>query len=109
MPDVSGLLLSLSQPLDVECVLVRVDVCASFWWDVLCIIVCFSSQNLPDVIDMNSQILRCLFPRRHALVLWCLIRATDTMRTNSFFFKQRSFSFRLWNHQLPNDDCICIV
>lgn len=86
MPDVSGLLLSLLQPLDVKCVLARVDVCASFWWDVFCVFVCFSSPNLPDIIDMNSQILLCLFPQQHALVLWCLIRATDTMQTNSLFF-----------------------
>ncbi len=67
MPDVSGLLLSLSQPLDVECVLVRVDVCASFWWDVLCIIVCFSSQNLMLLIWTVKSCDVC-FPDG---MLWC--------------------------------------
>lgn len=60
MPDVSELLLSLSQPLDVERVRVGGRVCAlRFSRDVVWYI-CVLSPNLPDVVDVNKN-LPCLF------------------------------------------------
>lgn len=65
MPDVSGLLLSLSQPLDVECVFVRVDVRASL---VRCVVrICVSRSCLTLLIWTVSFCDVC-FPDG---MLWC--------------------------------------